>query len=95
MAILFAQLTKRNEIIIHNDDNLAQAKSKSQSYERLPNLHGAVRNLKLKTVPEKTFLFSLLVCFLVILLPKNKVKPLLEKIETIQQMERPESKKTS
>ena len=55
MAILFAQITKRNEIITYNDDILAQAKNKSQRYGRHRNFHGAVRNLRLKANPKKTF----------------------------------------
>ena len=93
MTILFAPLIKKNEIITYIDDILIQAENVEQMFIRLDNFHKALRQSKLKAAPDKTFFFLLSVKFLGHVITDNKIKPLLNKIEAIQKMKRPESKK--
>ena len=95
MTNLFAQLIRRNEVRTQIDKILLHAENKPQIFERIRNFHEAIRISKLKAAPDRTFFVLIAVIFLGHIVNQNKIKPLLSRIETIQQMKRPESKRTS
>ena len=93
MTILFTPLIEKNEIITHIDVILIQADTKTQMFDRLRSFHETLRKFKLQAAPYKTYFSLAAVKFLGHIFTKNKIRPLLNKIEAIQQTKRPESKK--
>ena len=87
----FAPLTKKNETIIYIDDTLIQADKETQMFHRLRNFNESSRKPKPKTTPDNTYFFIAAVKGLCHVITKNKIRPILNEIEAIKQMKRPDS----
>ena len=93
MTFLFAPHIKKNEIVTYIDNILIQIDRKTQMFGRLRTFYESLGKSKPKAARDKTFFFLAAINFLSHVYTKNKIRPLANKIEAIQQMKRPESKK--
>ena len=72
------------------DDILIQVDTKNQMFDRLQHFHESLGKSKLKTAPDKTYFYLAAFKFLDHVITENKKRPVLNRIEAIQQMKRPE-----
>ena len=93
MTLLFAPPIKKNETTTWIDDILIQADTKTQMFDGLRNFLETLRKFKHKAAPDKRYFFLATSEFLGHVIIENKIKPLPNKFEAIQQLKRPEFKK--
>ena len=92
MTIRFSPVIKKKRNITYIEDRLIQSDTKTKMFDQLRSFYQIFRKSKLKAAPSKTYIFPDAVKNLGQKITKNKIRPLSNKIEAIQQTKHPKSK---